>query len=470
MQERTARTLGAGCLIAFGLPFAAAGIFAGVMLVRDLQQHQADIKRLVLLGCFAVAFTAAGLAVIGIGISGSRSSAAAAMLQSQHPREPWRWNPQWASGRIADSNTTGTFALWFFALLWNAISSPVVILVPPEIRNGNRLALLAFLFPLVGLGLLISAARGSMRAMRFRRSMLILDAMPAPVGGLLRGRVEVPYARIAESPSIIVRLTSIRRTRGSDSTDESVEWQEEHELSASSVQRTMNGVAILIAFAIPDDALPSETSSDAYGVVWRLTVDAELPGLDYAGLFNVPVFRTDVAADRVHAVPVTAPAPRPPAQCEVRQSAAGRELHFEALLAPKLGWSAALFSALWCGIVIVLFAIDDVPGCVTAIFALIAIPLAYYSLDILFGRSTVILGRDQIIVRRTLLGRTSEQVLPRNQLRAVTLKIGAQVTGGRAQAFYDVELHTDMGRKIPAVKYMASKREAEWVAAQIRER
>ena len=140
------------------------------------------------------------------------------------------------------------------------------------------------------------------------------------------------------------------------------------------------------------------------------------------------------------------------------------------MLAPKFAFGITMFALLWCGIVAVLFAIDDVPGCVSVPFALIGVALAYLAIDALFGKSTVILARNEITVRRRLFFHTKEHVLPRNQLRSVELNIGSQITGGRAQAFYDVVLHTDMGKKITAVKTMPSKREAEWVAAQIRER
>lgn len=463
MKNATAN-VGLGCAIALALPFAAIGTGALVALARAAASGQPP-QRLFLFACVGVAFALTGFGVIAAALAGRKRVLADATLRSEHPGEPWMWNPEWASRRISDESRRATAALWAFAILWNAIASPSLVFMPAELAKGNSAILLALAFPLVGAGLLVAAGRATLRAMRFRRSTFVLDTLPAPVGGELRGRVEVDYAPLAEASSVVVRLSAVDRRSSGKSTTEKIVWQEEYQLPRGALLRTMNGVAIPIEIDIPPDA--PQSRPDMPQMLWRLTIDAELPGIDYTATFVVPVFRTATATQSRPAIPhAPPPEPREPEGFRVEQTVAGRALHFPPFRARGLALTMLLISVNWCAVVVVLF-MSDAPRFFAFLFALAALPLLYMTVELLFGSSVVVVGNDRVEVRRRMLWGSSRKSFARIDIDTAKANIGTQ-SGSRP--YYDVELKTKEGKKLAVAKYLRSKREAEWVAAQIRGR
>ncbi|MFL6245753.1 MAG: hypothetical protein ACJ74H_06990 [Thermoanaerobaculia bacterium] len=261
-----------GCLFAWGLPFAAVSIYTGSAAVR-LHAIHASPRLVFIYGCVAAAF----------GISGF-GSMAAALLRSRRPTSID--NPR----RISDQSRRGTVIFWGFALLWNAIAAPVAVFVPDAIRRGHHIAWLGFLFPIAGALLLIAAIRLTLRALRFPESTLVLDTMPAPIGGRLRGHVEVAHPLTAVT-RVIIRLTALSRRRSGRDTDDTIVCDEKRELQLAQLRRTDDGTIIPVEINIPESAPPSQTSDAEVQIYWRLTVDAEVPGVDYSATFDVPVAR-----------------------------------------------------------------------------------------------------------------------------------------------------------------------------------
>jgi hypothetical protein len=89
-------------------------------------------------------------------------------------------------------------------------------------------------------------------------------------------------------------------------------------------------------------------------------------------------------------------------------------------------------------------------------------------LDLLFGASTVRIGPDAIHVRKSLLFFHSDRDIPRSDIDDVRIRIGMQMSGGTGQPYYEIDIAQKSGRTVTAGKYLASKREAEWIAAQIK--
>ncbi|HYO78340.1 MAG TPA: hypothetical protein VE010_17910 [Thermoanaerobaculia bacterium] len=285
--------LGAGCMLLFAMPFAGVAIGALVWLVRSVTAGE-PAQRVFGIGAFALGFAATTAALIGGAIWGLKRAAETSRLQARHPGEPWMWNVEWASRRIHDQNRPAMVLLWLFAILWNATAAPVLFFLPRAIATQNYIGFVALIFPLVGLGIIIAAVRMTMRALRFRRSALVLTDLPVPLGGAFRGRVEVPYAPLAEAVSITVKFAAIYRYRSGKSTHEKVLWQDEREIARGAIGRTPEGVSIPIAMDVPAH-LP-QTNDDAFHQhLWRLTVKGEVPGIDDAATFEVPVFDTAAA-------------------------------------------------------------------------------------------------------------------------------------------------------------------------------
>ena len=62
-----------------------------------------------------------------------------------------------APTRIVGNTRTNVKGLWFFAVLWNVVSAPMLVFVPPELER-QPFAALGFLYPVVGAGLIVWAA------------------------------------------------------------------------------------------------------------------------------------------------------------------------------------------------------------------------------------------------------------------------------------------------------------------------
>lgn len=445
------------------MPFAAIGLLTLALAVRAIGRGE-PVQQIVLLVCVSVAFGGFGFGLILAALRGGPVVEAAAAAQRRHPRQPWLWNPEWAGRRIVDNARGSSVVLWLFALVWTAISTPVLFVVPRELESGNLLVLLALVFPVVGVLLLIAAAYKSLQATRFRETAFVLETLPAPPGGQLRGRVEIPLPGADFSASRVnVRLTCVRIRRSGDDTTESVLWQEELELPASAIQRVARGVSIPIAISIPADASEASETESANRVVWRLHVEAELPGVDYSGTFVVPVFRA--SADDAAPAPLRKAAAPPSLTIAQRQTAAGTEFIFESFRARGAAMALLCFTALWLGAIALMIHLDT-PLFFTIVFSLFAILLVILTLELLFARSVVIATRDALRIRRTLLLYRSDRVIPARDVQSVQTSIGMQASG---RPYYDIQVVLRNGKTVVAGRHIRNKREAEWLASRMGE-
>lgn len=253
------RDLGFGCAVLFALPFVGAGV--GTLLIWGT-------------------------------IGGRRLLAEREALQARYPGEPWRWRPEWA-GAIKDATRPGTYVIWIFAGLWNAVAiTASVVALPRELAHGDRAGWFILLFPAVGLALLVAAIRATIRLRKFGVSTLTLDTLPGVTGHHIAGTV-VAGPALDTRQAVELTLTSIRRvTTGSGrnrSTSETILWQDTRTSVPS--RQGAAGVAILFRFALPADVAPCDDTRPADQTIWRLRAAAAVPGVDFDATFEVPVFR-----------------------------------------------------------------------------------------------------------------------------------------------------------------------------------
>lgn len=455
---------GTGCLVALGAPFVAIGVYGGVAAI-FLYKVEGWTRPVVVMSCVAFAFLFAGLGLMAVALRGGKRDFTDDTLRAAHPDQPWMWNAEWVSRRLSDRSHAGTFLLWGFALFWNAIASPALLFVPDAVRKGHWLAWFGLLFPLVGIVLLINAARLTLRALRFRDSTLVLDTVPVPIGGTLRGSVEVPHALTSVS-GVMIRLVGMdRRTSGSD-TVSSIVCHQERELEPGLLRHTADGTIIPIEIAVPADVPATDTTDDQRNVFWRLNVDAEVPGIDYRAVFDVPIFKTAFSDFRPHGAPAAVTAPLNPTSFIERHMPDGRELHFPRFRAPSRAFVSLLFTAIWLG-AIAFLVVAGAPIAIPIVCGLIAIPLILSTLELFFESRTILLGAHDVTVTRRLLSKT-ENVIPYGDIASATATTGAALGGARP--YYRVDIETTAGKRIKAAKNIHSKREAEWVASRIKPR
>src|SRR5262245_37412916 len=140
---------------------------------------------------FALAFGGVGVALAFGGELGARRLAEKRELQARYADQPWRWRADWAAGEIRSSSRATAYGAAGFAALWNVVAIPTGIFVWPEIEKGHYAALVGLLFPIVGAGLAVWAARQWLRARRVKGATLLLQRVPIALGSRLRGAIRV---------------------------------------------------------------------------------------------------------------------------------------------------------------------------------------------------------------------------------------------------------------------------------------
>ena len=459
--------LALGCGVLFLLPFAAVGMVTAVQALRAAAAS--NWAQAGFFSIFALTFGGVGFGGFVALAVGRRRLADAEARQAQHPDAPWLWRADWAAGVVTDSSKVEMWTAWVFAALWNLIGLPGGVLgVRAGLREGNRLAFIALVFPAIGLGLFAWAVRATLRYHRYGASRLELSRNPGVVGHTLAGTVRTP-SDLRPPQGFNVVLSCIRReTTGSGknrSTTEHLLWQEQ--------RRTMGGPGGLpVAFAIPADARPSDPGTSNDRVLWRLQVTGEVPGIDYAAAFEVPVFRTAESdapatdADRAVAAAAMVPADyRQPAGSRIQVSTTrrGTEIYFPPARNPGFAIGIKVFTAIWLGAIALMLTLHA-PILFPIVFGLFALLLVYFLLEAWLGVTRVTAGDGQVTVATGWLVPRRERTLTAAEIKGVTTRIASQQGN---TGYYDVTIETTAGARVAAGRAVRDKREAEWLAATI---
>jgi hypothetical protein len=279
----------------FVLPFAGFGLFALSQAIRLAGAGPGNPPFWYPL-VFGLVFSFVGFGLIALVLTGAKRYARQQRLQAEHATEPWLWRADWAQGRVNSNTRTNMIAAWVFAIFWNLVSMPILFLVAPAaVKQKGPGAFIALVFSVAGLFFLVRALRQTIAFFEFGKTYFEMSAVPGVIGRDLKGSIE---ARFPHSPDhgVHLRLSSVRRvTNGSgksQSTTENILWRDECDLNSAQLYPGPTGTTIPVAFHIPLDAHPTEKVSLRDEYVWLLEALADVPGVNYHDIFEVPVFRT----------------------------------------------------------------------------------------------------------------------------------------------------------------------------------
>ncbi len=452
----------------FSLPFILFGV--GAMVGGAVQLAGGSLEGgLGLLG-FGVVFAGAGTAVLLVGRAAGKQLRVLEAAREEAPESPWLWRPDWRAGRVADSNRGGMIAAIAFAFFWNAVSWPVaVVLLPELLAQREWMALVLLLFPLIGVGLAAWALHAALRYRRYGTSILELDSLPAPIGGRLEATLRAPVD-MDPAGGFHVTLSCLRiEVRGSGDdrkTTEKVLWQEERTVRTVEHRIDWAGASLPIAFTIPRDALSSDDSDMSNRVVWRLAVSAEVPGVDYASSFEVPVFpvagaRVVDEAPAVDAEPEARHDPSSPIL--VSSNRRGTKIVFPPARNPGPGIFLTFFFLIWSGVTWFL-ARADAGLLFVIVFGFFDVLLFLGLLTLWFQRVTIVAGPDHLRIRNTILGLGRTREFRPADVADITLSIGMQ---SGSTPYYDIEVHFVGGGKVKAGGAIRDKREARWLVERM---
>ncbi len=239
---------------------------------------------------FLLVFGGFGLGMLIVAMRRARSNPDAPVFQSA----PWLQNPAWQGTPIRSNSKLTMWGAWGFALFWNLVSAPLPFVLYGEVvEKQNYVALAGLLFPIVGIGLLVWALRRTYEWRRFGVTPLALDPFPGSIGGHVGGRIDtrLPYD---SSQRFILTLSSLRSyvtgTGKNRRRTERVLWQDQ---IVAHTEMGPTGTRVMFRFDVPDGLKESEAQpvNEDY-TLWRLNLQAELPGTDINRDFEIPVYAT----------------------------------------------------------------------------------------------------------------------------------------------------------------------------------
>ena len=415
-----------------------------------------------LLLAFSLIFAGAGIGLIVGGIWAVGRVEKDEQRSALKPDRPWLWKEEWAEGRIEATGKAQFVLPCIMAIFWNLISTPLLFLLPEEIlEKKNHLAALGLVFPLVGVGLLIWAGRSMIRWRKFGDSVFEMSTFPGVIGGPLTGRI-LTSVDLEPADGFHIGLSSINKvTSGSGdsrSTSERILWQDERHILHEAAAYDPTRSEIPVEFTIPYSASPTDDSNSDNEFLWRLQVEAEVPGVDYHATFDVPVFRTEESRadpddDRDHD---PWPAEDPPTldlgpygiESELLFSGA-RRLTIRAARhkGPALGLT--FFMVLWLGFNYLLIHLDA-PIFFPILWGLFSLLIFFGVLDLWFERRIIEVHSDRLLLQGGIFGLGRPKEIQMSEIREISPIRGMQ-SGNKL--YYRVQVTTlDDKKHIAATK------------------
>lgn len=470
--------IGVLLLCLFALPFAGFGLFALSQAIRLAGANSGNPSFWFPL-VFGLVFSALGFGLIFVALTGSRLYARQQRLQVEHPAEPWLWRADWAQGRANSNTRTSMIATWVFAIFWNLISTPILFLaVPAAAKQKGAGAYIALVFPAAGLLLLVRAIRQTIAFFEFGKTYFEMSTLPGVIGRDLKGSIQ---ARFPHSPDhgVHLRLSCVRRvTTGSgnsQSTTENIVWRDECDLNSAQLYPGPAGTTIPVAFHIPLDSRPTEKMSPRDQYVWLLEALADVPGVNYHDIFEVPVFRTaqtPTHEEESFAQPAFAARSSAVAQPEkltirVSQTAQGTEFYFPPARSKSFAFSATAFASIFSGVTYFLIAYGRAAFIFPLVFGLVSLLLLYLAAKLWLGTTRVVIG-SSLTLQSGWLGIGPVRDFPLSDIESISDRIAAQQGGGTGTAYYNIELVLRSGKKLTLGSAVADRHEAEWLTGEMR--
>ena len=241
---------------------------------------------------FLVVFGGVGLGIMVLARFSKKKAIKQQAFQQQNPEQPWRWKPEWQSEVIGSNNQAGFYGILFFAVIWNAISIPSAILGMIEFfETYDWPILLVLLFPLVGIGLITASIILYKRWKKFGNCTVQLQEFPLAIGAVNKGHIVIPKS-LPSDAKVLLTLTckeQIQTGSGKNkSTRTNVLWQTDQRVNPVAIDGEAHELPF--TFNIPEGLPEYNDDNHRHKLLWELTAESALPGVDLNNNFLIPAF------------------------------------------------------------------------------------------------------------------------------------------------------------------------------------
>jgi len=384
--------------------------------------------------------------------------------------KPWLFEKKWAGNRIVSSAKMQHYFLWGFAIVWILLISPIFFNFD-EIwakTQGEPITALAFLFPLVGVGLLVAAFRSTQNWLKFGRTPLVLDPFPGALGGHVGGTIETV---ISFAPDMIGKVTLqclhsyVSGSGKNRSRKESVKWQTD---GVCHIQRGQQGTNFSFRFDVPDDLPITDVEKGSSYHLWRVTVHSELEGADFSRSYEIPVFKTGETSvvlqegTEDHHATVDAAMAGVESIANIKTISGGLQAYFPAFQRPGMGIFTLVFGLVFAGAGIGA-GYGDAPLIFPVVFTLVGGLIALFGVYYLGKSLFISVTREGVKSRRFLFGYPlSSKQIAASQIAKLEIKEGATMSSGsKTTVFYQLIAESKDGQKLPLAERLTSRAEVE---------
>jgi hypothetical protein len=379
------------------------------------------------------------------------------------------WSPQGISSGAKYSH----WVLGGFALFWNLVSFPLLFQLEeilPKIRQEPVMALV-FIFPLIGVGLIVAAWRSFRQWRRFGPTPLVLDPYPGASGGHVGGAIDTRIAFTAGQRfdvSLCCIYSYVSGSGKNRSRSERIKWQAD---GVCHSERTGPGTRLSFRFDVPGGLPVSDVGKSGDYYLWRVSIACELDGPDFNRRYDIPVFDTGMSSTitegtESHAATVDAAMEGVESIAEISALPGGIEAFFPSMQRPAQGIGGLVFGLVFAGA-----GAAAGSGGAPLIFPLIFIPvgglIAAWGVFYLGKSLRVSVTADGVRTRRFLFGYPlSTRRLARDKFTHFEIDQGATMqTGNKTTVYYRLYANGRGAAKsklrFPVAERLSSRSEAE---------
>ena len=465
-------------ILIYGFVFVFCAIGAGLLSGAVTTYENGEPTDALMMLVAALAFGGFGVGVLVLTTGAFRRQSRAAALRTAEPDKPWLWREDWAAGRARSEQKSIAWFLWGFAILWNIISTPLVFFLPEEIvENGNYAALLGLLFPLVGIGLIVAAIRKTIQRGKFGDCEFHMERVPGILGGDVTGTIRFPRG-VKGAEAVSVRLSCIRMVRQrsgkSTSTSEDVRWQSDQSVVRLSPTGDGTAQTALVRFRVPFDAMPTGEITENTWVVWKLEANADVPGVDFATSFEIPVFKTlfsspdvteeSLRSEAVSSLPTPALAADKSAFTAVPGAGGGMEFILGAREGLSSSFSTIVIACVFLGIAVGLV-YAGAPFIFGLVFGAFGVLILFAFLFGVFGESRIIVEDGHVSIRNSLFGFMTGKRLLCSSITKIGVKGSVQSGSGGP---YSITFTQGDGKTTSPFQSLKERRDADRLAEEVR--